>query len=318
MSTLQEIGLRHGSDKFTRHDFAPVYEQYLEPRRQEKLKLLEIGIGGEDYELGGESLLTWREYLPNAEIYAIDIFDKHKLDGERLKTFVCSQSDQAAVRQLHAEYGPFDIVVDDGSHKAPDTLTALFTLFPILAPNGLYFVEDIQTGYWAHYGGSSIAPETCDTVIHWLKLAIDIVNRGEMLDDTYFPLHTQFDVASVHVHHNLGVLRRNAVGENPASRTMTAGMKQEFLEVDRTMFGERAEIYHALMSHPSYLGRGMDLIQRAGGLEGLTALLDAVEDAGGVAGVRALSAMRDHPAFKTARALWRSLPAMARRRLAGH
>jgi len=44
--TLGEIWSRYGSDKFTVHGFQSIYEAFLEPHRDESLKLVEIGIGG--------------------------------------------------------------------------------------------------------------------------------------------------------------------------------------------------------------------------------------------------------------------------------
>jgi demethylmacrocin O-methyltransferase len=272
--TLQELGVLYGSDKFTRHDYAPVYARYLEPRRYEPLKLLEIGIGGEDYELGGPSLFTWRDYLPNAQIYAIDIYDKSALNGDRIKTFNCSQADQAGLAALNQEYGPFDIVVDDGDHKANDTLAALFCLFPLLAPNGLYFIEDIQTSYWAQYGGSSLTPDCTDTPTRWLKLAVDIVNRGEILNDDNYPVSAGFEISSLHVHHNLAVLQKNAIGESMASNVLTAEMKREFLAVDEAMHGARAALYRKFTADPGLYARALDAINRAGGIEQLDYLVD--------------------------------------------
>src|SRR5690606_32935288 len=50
-------------------------------------------------------------------------------------------------------HGPFDLVIDDGSHKNAHMLKSLEMIFPHLKPGGLYVVEDIHTSYWDSYGG---------------------------------------------------------------------------------------------------------------------------------------------------------------------
>jgi hypothetical protein len=57
---LDSIGKRNLCDKFTSHNFEPIYEKYFIELRDQKLKMLEIGIGGESYEDGGASLKTWQ------------------------------------------------------------------------------------------------------------------------------------------------------------------------------------------------------------------------------------------------------------------
>ena len=67
LRTLDEIACRHGADKSSeQHGFTAVYERLFEPRRDEALTLLEIGV------FEGASLGMWREYFPSARIFAID------------------------------------------------------------------------------------------------------------------------------------------------------------------------------------------------------------------------------------------------------
>lgn len=43
--SFKEIGLKYGTDKVTDHHYWFIYEKYLEPLRDKKLKMLEIGLG---------------------------------------------------------------------------------------------------------------------------------------------------------------------------------------------------------------------------------------------------------------------------------
>jgi len=43
-----------------------------------------------------------------------------------------------------AALGPFDLIIDDGSHYMEDQVAALKGLFPLLAPGGYFVIEDIN------------------------------------------------------------------------------------------------------------------------------------------------------------------------------
>ena len=63
---LKSIAEIYKSDKIE-HQYIKVYESYFEKIRDEKLKILEIGIAD------GKSLLTWSDYFKNSIIVGIDI-----------------------------------------------------------------------------------------------------------------------------------------------------------------------------------------------------------------------------------------------------
>jgi hypothetical protein len=59
---------------------------------------------------------------------------------------------------LGVRHGPFDIIIDDGSHHWNHQITTLQQLFPFLKPGGFFVVEDIDTSFGAHaktYRGNS-------------------------------------------------------------------------------------------------------------------------------------------------------------------
>lgn len=43
---------------------------------------------------------------------------------------------------INTKYGPFDIILDDGSHINKDVINSFEIIFPLLNNNGLYIVED--------------------------------------------------------------------------------------------------------------------------------------------------------------------------------
>ena len=267
--TLGEIGRRHGSDKFTRHRYGGIYEYFLEPLRDSPLKLLEIGIGGENLESGGGSLIAWRDYLPNAEIFGIDIYDKSFLAGERVHTFICNQAEPEDLNRLCDKHGPFDIIIDDGSHRGPDVASALFTLFPRLRAGGIYFIEDTQTSYWPQYNGSSLVPNCYDTAIRWTKLAVDLINRGEILDPSAFPLAANIDISELHVYHNISVLVRRPEGHLLESNIITEKMRADFLAADLAMHGDISSLHMDLAQDPALFRALLKKVVELGGLKEL-------------------------------------------------
>lgn len=147
MRTLTEIMNTHRSDKGTvmgeAHSYTPVYERWFEPMRNEPLRVLEIGVC--DPRMPGASLQGWYEYFPKATIFGYDIVDAHRFDNDRITTFVGDQSNRADLARL-VEFsgGEFDIIIDDGSHKAVHQQVSLAFLFPHLRPGGQYIIEDLH------------------------------------------------------------------------------------------------------------------------------------------------------------------------------
>jgi len=67
-----------------------------------------------------------------------------------------SQDDRAFLEGISNEFGPFDIIIDDGSHIPAHVIKSFYTLFPLMADGGLYVIEDVQTSFWPDFGGSLI------------------------------------------------------------------------------------------------------------------------------------------------------------------
>jgi cephalosporin hydroxylase len=152
---LTRIALRHGTDKWGAHFYTPVYHQLFAHLRDRPVRLLEIGIGGYEFaRLGGASLAMWADYFPNGRILGIDVFAKTLDLGPRVSVSQGSQDDAAFLTRMSAEHGPFDIVIDDGSHVPAQVIASFNVLFPLLADGGLYVIEDVQSTFWPDFGGS--------------------------------------------------------------------------------------------------------------------------------------------------------------------
>ncbi len=86
----------------------------------------------------------WADWLPEANILGVDIQDFSAFRHERCRTRVVDQTDRQALMALARDEGPFDVIVDDGAHLSDAQQLSFFTLYPALAPGGLYFIEDLH------------------------------------------------------------------------------------------------------------------------------------------------------------------------------
>jgi hypothetical protein len=136
------------------YQYFPVYESHLRRFRNRHLTVFEIGVGE------GGSLEQWRAYLgPFAVLVGIDSNPAcAQVAEEEIRIRIGRQEDTAFLSDVLAEFGPPDIVIDDGSHLQPK-LTATFEfLYPHVAKNGVYIVEDLHAAYWPNHGGGLRAP----------------------------------------------------------------------------------------------------------------------------------------------------------------
>jgi len=185
---LDAIGLKYGADKAsTHHNYLNFYELFFSPIRNNALSILEIGV------LKGQSLSVWAEYFPKARIVGVDIVpESRRFAADRISIEIADQSNARQLRDIGVNHGPFHIIIEDGSHMCDHQITSLRTLFPFLAADGIYIVEDLQTNYGAllnDYKGS--AAITC---VDFLKSWLDILVGDEQVDVS----HIQDDFLRAH------------------------------------------------------------------------------------------------------------------------
>lgn len=127
---------RHNCDKGWRHAYERFYEPLLAPLRDRPLTLLEIGI------YRGASIAAWLDYLPNAEILAVDTFQRVAPEGvpilrhPRVRWWKLD-STRKAPSGIAA-----DLVIDDGSHLPAAQRATLRRFWPLLREGGRYAIED--------------------------------------------------------------------------------------------------------------------------------------------------------------------------------
>ena len=193
---LELLAIRHGTDKWPQ-GYISYYQRHFAPLRRRRLNLLEIGIGTLGPRNGGDSLRMWRDYFPRATIWGLDILDKSRHAGPRIRVLQGSQNDPELLRDVARRIGRIDIVIDDGSHVNEHVLTSFHTLFPLLATGGVYVIEDMVTSYYPKFGGNSRDLDDTGTMMNLVKRLCDHVNSALIPNRTESP----FDqIGEVHVY----------------------------------------------------------------------------------------------------------------------
>lgn len=222
---LRRLAQIYGSDKWGEHKYCLHYERHFSPWRKKKLTLLEIGIGGySDPKSGGRSLRMWRRYFPHGRIYGIDIADKSPHNERRIHTFQGDQSDEEFLLQVIAKTGKPDIIIDDGSHLNGHVIKSFEVLFPLLADDGIYVVEDTQTSYWESWGGSSEDLKSANTSMCMLKSLVDGLNHAEYTRPCFSPSYLDRHIVSMNFYHNLVFIRKGFNNEESAMKKLMAGV----------------------------------------------------------------------------------------------
>ena len=142
MVNLDDIAVRLGTDKSSRgHNYTGYYQKNFKDFVHKEISLLEIGI------LQGQSLMMWKEFFPKGKIYGLDITDCSHMNQDRLLTIKGDQRDRDLLLRMSKDYGPFDIIIDDGSHMSSAMRDSFTFLFPYIKRGGYYVVEDLHACY---------------------------------------------------------------------------------------------------------------------------------------------------------------------------
>lgn len=161
--TLTALADRYGTDKgaaFGGHQYTRVYSELFEKLRDLPVRVLEIGLmgmgrgGWDDDRLrdsgkararDAPSLRMWAHYFPRGAIFGLDFNDFSEVRIPRCRILRGDASRPAdLLAAIDETGGNFDIVIDDASHRSDHQQIALGTLFPAVAPGGVYIIEDLN------------------------------------------------------------------------------------------------------------------------------------------------------------------------------
>jgi hypothetical protein len=119
------------TDKVTVHGYFQTYVRLA----------AEIGPRGRVCELGvldGESLRMFQALFPRGSVTGVDVNPDAVWPPGTVR--VVAQHDDPALPRVLG--GPFDLIVDDGSHDGGTVRRSFALLWPLVAPGGCYLVED--------------------------------------------------------------------------------------------------------------------------------------------------------------------------------
>lgn len=158
------------------HGYLDAYERHLAHR--EIRSVCEIGVAS------GGSLRLWEHLFPAARILGIDIVDACRtLAGGRIQIETADAGNPAQLVGIVQRHGPFDLVIDDGSHEEPDVFAALRVLFDAVTPWGVYAIEDLVCDWFPdrtlhskveRAAMQAVWPGFCGRLVEWL------VTRGDV------------------------------------------------------------------------------------------------------------------------------------------
>ncbi|WP_130470543.1 class I SAM-dependent methyltransferase [Candidatus Magnetaquicoccus inordinatus] len=182
--------------------YLPIYERYFRDFVHKPLLFMEIGCWK------GGSLQMWKRYFgPQALIIGIDINPACKaFEEDQIQVRIGPQQDTQFLQSVLDEFGIPDIILDDGSHVMSHVNATFDFLYPRMAKNGIYMVEDLHTAYWQEFEGGV---RRAHTFIEKAKGLIDELNadhtRGA-LPPTPFTRSTM----AIHFYDSIAVFERCA------------------------------------------------------------------------------------------------------------
>ena len=146
-----------------------------------EFNVLEIGVDK------GDGMLQFKELFPNCSICGLDIREDTP-NSPVGNIWIGSQTDTELLDELNKEEGPFDIIIDDGSHVNEHQILTFEYLFPKLKPGGVYIMEDIHTSYWESHGGGY----GTDSFVEYSKKLSDMINYESWMRGYQSPVNYEW------------------------------------------------------------------------------------------------------------------------------
>lgn len=170
---ISEILTKYDTDKISHHRYGDVYDRvFSQFDREAPLNILEIGT-----QKGG-SLLAWKEYFPNANVYGVDIVDV--VTDEYRKDTVNRVISDIKDWKNNIEW---DIVIDDGSHYFADVVYVVSQYCLRLKEKGALIIEDVR------------APDLLMETINYLLMDIQVgfpkYKGGDVFQVTGYDMRSQ-------------------------------------------------------------------------------------------------------------------------------
>lgn len=150
ITDLCRLGIKYPTDKspynqaegLHKHAYTSIYDMLFSHIRYNDIKLGEIGI------LDNNSMLSWREYFPNAVLYGFE-YSKEKLEkamSDNLSNthyFYMDITQKGSIATQLSVVKYYDILIDDSTHVFDDQIRFIKEAVSHLKAGGFLIVEDI-------------------------------------------------------------------------------------------------------------------------------------------------------------------------------
>ena len=157
-SELCELGKKYDTDKSSQrnnvtdyrhcHPYTLFYDGLFKNKKNENLKIAELGI------LDGGSLLMWKEYFTNSEIYGFEYNNdlinnfKQNFNNDRITLANINVNSKDSIIKAFSDLNvQYDIIVEDTTHQFEDQIRVIENTYSYLKPGGILIIEDIFKSY---------------------------------------------------------------------------------------------------------------------------------------------------------------------------
>jgi predicted O-methyltransferase YrrM len=157
-SELCEIGKKFDTDKSSQrnnvsnvrhcHPYTLFYDGLFRNKKDENLKIAELGIAE------GASLLMWKEFFINSEIYGFEYCDYHinnfkkKFNNDRITLSEIDVTNKESIKKSFSELNIlYDIIIEDTTHQFEDQIKVIENTYQYLKPGGILIIEDVFKSY---------------------------------------------------------------------------------------------------------------------------------------------------------------------------
>lgn len=180
------------SDKNTIHSYLDTYEMLMGRLKDKATNVLEVGIGDhyKNKSVGvphGGSLVLWKKYFKNANIYGVEIQNFRVLDElntERIKIFLGTNAYDKRFIDTHLSDKKFDVLIDDGPHTLKSQLDFIRLYSDLLTEDGLLIIEDVADISWLE----KLKQVTPDHLKPYIQ-TFDLRNNKGRFDDIIFAIN---------------------------------------------------------------------------------------------------------------------------------
>lgn len=134
-------------------NYSPIYESVA--NLTSRTRMLVIGS------FYGDSVELWQNFLdPDSLIVGIDVDAKlvKIADSQGIHVRIGAEQTSSSLSEVAAEFGPFDVILDTGSHTSSHMVDCFRCLFvSALRDGGAYIVEGVDCDYRKSYRDSPVS-----------------------------------------------------------------------------------------------------------------------------------------------------------------